>query len=330
MSYGNGNVRRLPQRSLLPLILVALATLFTLVASSAVFTVTEVQQAIITEFGAVVGQPIKEPGIHFKLPMVQEVHFIEKRIIEWDGHPNQIPTRDKKYISVDTTARWRIVDPLRYLESVATESSAQGRLDDIVDSATRDIVSDHNLVEIVRDTNLILDTETSTSAELEDDPNSVSKVDRIQVGRTKLQLAIATRAREVAPQYGIEIVDVLVKRINYEASVQAKVFERMISERMKIAERIRSVGRGQRAEIAGKRERELRKVRSEAFRKAETIKGAADAKATAIYAKSYAKAEGFYSFVKSLETYENALPAESVLVLSTDNDLLQHFARAAP
>ena len=336
---GNGsNVRHFPGQSpggggppgtesLKALFVVLALALLGLGGLSATYTVPETQQAIVLQFGQPVGK-VSEPGLHFKLPFAQDVRYIEKRILEWDGRPNQIPPRDKKYIRVDTTARWRIVDPLRYLQSLKSEQSAQGRLDDIIDSATRDVVSDNNLVEMVRDSNRILDVRTSTLADRPqaDVENEIrGKIERIEIGRSRLQEAIAKRAGEIAPQYGIELVDVKVKRINYEGSVQKKVFDRMISERQKVAERIRSEGIGRKAEIAGQTERELRGIRSDAYRQAEALKGAADAKATAIYARAYGKDRGFYEFVQSLQSYKKTLGAESVLILSTDSKYLRHL-----
>lgn len=318
-----------------PLVLVLLPVVglaIGLIALS-VFTVNEMEQVIITQFGKPVGRTITEPGIHLKIPFVQKANYIEKRVLAWDGRPNQIPTRDKKYIRVDTTARWQIVDPLKYLQSVGTERSAQGRLDDIIDSATRDIVSNSILVELVRNTNRLLEeAETaSTSYDLEEAGASEiggAKMERIRAGRNELQQRIAERAAELTPQYGIELVDVKVKRINYEASVQKKVFDRMISERQKIAERIRSIGQGKMAEIQGTTEKELRKIRSEAYRTAEAIKGQADGEATRIYADAYGKAEKFYSFLKSIETYKATLEDDSILILSTNNEYLRYLNKS--
>ena len=335
MSYNGNGVRAVrnppPRRPSVLIWIAVLAALALVGANAAVYTLNEMEQAIITQFGAPVGDPIVEPGIHTKIPFIQDVHYIEKRVLSWDGRPNQIPTRDKKYIKIDTTARWRIVDPLKYLQSVGTEASAQGRLDDIIDSATRDVVSDNNLVEIVRNTNRVLDeAATSSLAANRTDEQEVGggKIEPIYVGRSQLQEKIAKRAAEVVPQYGIELVDVKVKRINYEGSVQKKVFDRMISERKKIAEEIRSEGQGKRAEIGGRTERELRKIRSEAYRTAEGIKGKADGESTAIYAKAYGRAARFYSFLKSLETYQQTLQDDSILILSTENEYLQHLSKS--
>lgn len=316
----------------IPLIVIPIVGLITALVALSVFTVNEMEQIIITQFGKPIGRTIAEPGIHFKIPFIQKANYIEKRVLAWDGRPNQIPTRDKKYIRVDTTARWRIVDPLKYLQSVGTESSAQGRLDDIIDSATRDIVSNSILVELVRNSNRLLEeAETATAtAELEQGASEIggAKIERIAMGRNQLQQRIAERAAELTPQYGIALVDVKVKRINYEASVQKKVFDRMISERLKIAERIRSIGQGKKAEIQGTIEKELRKIRSEAYRKAEAIKGQADAEATRVYAEAYGKAQTFYPFLKSLETYKSTLENDSILILSTDNEYLRYLNRS--
>lgn len=330
MSFNSGNkvhaIRNEPRepagRPKAPIFLVVIA-LVAVLAYSSMYTTNEMQQAIITQLGKPIGEPISQPGLHFKVPFIQHVNYIERRILSWDGRPNQIPTRDKKYILVDTTARWKIVDPLKYFVSVQTETSAQGRLDDIIDSATRDVVSNENLVEMVRDSNRVLD-EVNTSTPSDSEPSG--EIERIFTGRSALQTAIATRAAELVPQYGIELVDVKIKRINYESSVERKVFERMISERLKIAEAIRSEGQGRRAEINGAMERELKKIRSEAYQHAEGVKGTADAEATAIYADAYGKDERFYDFLKSLETYRTTLDKESVLILSTDNEYLRHLS----
>jgi len=330
VSYNGNGPRAVPNppaggtASIMPLVLLALAGLVVAVAWSSVFSINEMQQAIVTQFGRPVGEPIAEPGVHFKLPLVQDVHYIEKRVLEWDGRPNQIPTRDKKYIWVDTTARWRITDPLKYLQSVGTESSAQGRLDDIIDSATRDVVSRNHLVEIVRDTNRIFDTYTATVTEEGEEESA--KVSHINAGRSTLQEAIEEKAAEVAPQYGIALVDVKVKRINYEKSVRQKVFDRMISERLKIAEKIRAEGAEKKAEIEGTTERELRRIRSEAYQQSEAVKGSADAEATRIYASAYEKGADLYRLLKSLETYKKTLADDSVLILSTDNEYLKHLS----
>lgn len=319
--------------NLLALIGVPLLVVAALLVALSVFTINEMEQVIITQFGKPVGRTIAEPGIHFKIPFIQKANYIEKRVLPWDGRPNQIPTRDKKYIRVDTTARWRITDPLKYLQSVGTESSAQGRLDDIIDSATRDIVSNSILVELVRNSNRLIEEARTASAspELEEVGAAEiggAKIERIRVGRNELQERIAERAAELTPQYGIALVDVKVKRINYEASVQKKVFDRMISERLKIAERIRSIGQGKRAEIQGTTEKELRKIRSEAYRQAEAIKGKADAEATRIYADAYGKAQDFYPFLKSLETYKSTLENDSILILSTGNEYLRFLNKS--
>lgn len=319
--------RRSGGSSTLPIIFVIVAALVLIAGYSAMFSINEMQQAIVTQFGRPVGAPVDVPGVHFKLPLIQEVHYIEKRILEWDGRPNQIPTKDKKYIWVDTTARWRITDPLKYLQSVSTEASAQGRLDDIIDSATRDVVSRNDLVEIVRDTNRIFDTMSATTAsELTAIEHEDGKIEHINKGRSTLQEAIERKAAEVVPQYGIALVDVKVKRINYERSVRQKVFDRMISERLKIAEKIRAEGQEKRAEIAGTTEKEMRRIRSEAYQGAESIKGAADAEATKIYADAYEQGAGFYRLLKSLETYKKTLEKDSVLILSTENEYLRHLS----
>jgi modulator of FtsH protease HflC len=293
-------------------------------ASGAAYTIDQTQQVVITQFGQPIGGPITSAGLHFKLPFIQQANYFEKRILQWDGHPNQIPTKDKRYIWVDTTARWKIVDPLKFLQSVTNETGAHARLDDVVDSATRDFVTSHNLVEAVRNTNRLLDDEVKAEAGdefifFEDD------IERIHVGREELTRQILIQASQIVPQYGIELIDVRVKRINYVAEVQQRVYERMISERKRAAEQYRSEGQGRRAEIQGQTIKELDQIRSEAYKIAEEKKGEADAEATKIYADAYNNDPEFYGFLKTLETYQDTIDKDTSIILSTDSEYYEYL-----
>ncbi|MFH0936035.1 MAG: protease modulator HflC, partial [Candidatus Omnitrophota bacterium] len=254
-------------------------------------------------------------------PLIQQAHYFDKRLLDWDGDPNQIPTKDKKYIWVDTTARWKIIDALKFLQSVGNEINAHGRIDDIINSATRDVVTGHLLVEAVRDSNRILEAR----AEGEDLIVTDEALEHINVGRKQLEKAILERAKVLAPQYGITIEDVRIKRINYVEDVRNKVYDRMIAERKRAAERYRSEGQGKTAEIDGQRSKELKEITSEAYRKAQINIGKADAEATSIYGKVYSQDPGFYSFLKTLETYRNTIDKDSTVIMTTDSEYYQYF-----
>ncbi len=289
--------------------------------SGIVYVVDETKQVIITQFGKPVGRPITVAGLHFKKPLIQQANYFEKRILEWDGDPNQIPTKDKKYIWVDTYARWKITNALEFLQSVGSEINAHARLDDIVNSATRDVITSHLLVEAIRNTNRILDT-----AEMEEDVSLAEEaLESIEVGRGTLEDLILTKARKLAPQYGIELVDVRIKRVNYVKEVRNKVYDRMIAERKRAAERYRSEGQGKSAEIQGQLAKELKLITSEAYRQAQGIKGKADAEAITIYAQSYSQDPDFYSFVKTLETYQSTIDANSTIILTTEADYYKYL-----
>jgi membrane protease subunit HflC len=290
---------------------------------STFYTVAETEQVVITQFGEPIGKPIDEPGLHIKLPFVQEVNVFEKRWLEWDGSANQVPTRDKKYIWVDTYARWRIADPLRFFQRLRDERSAQSRLDDIVDGETRNVIANHDLIEVVRSSNRPF--ELGDAAQ---DVISEEAAVAVQHGREKITRMILERASAVMPDYGIEMVDVRIQRINYIDTVQAKVFDRMISERKRIADRYRSEGQGKSAEIRGRKERELKKIESEAYRKSQEIMGKADAEATTIYAGAYGRAPELYRFLRTMETYRSTVDAKSTLVLSTEGDLFRYLQSA--
>ena len=285
-------------------------------ASGALFIVDETKQVVITQFGKPIGDPITSAGLHFKSPFIQDAHYFEKRLLEWDGDPNQIPTKDKKYIWVDTMARWKIVDALKFLQSVGNELSANSRLDDIINSATRDAVTNHLLVEAVRDSNRILETKELG----EDAIVSEEAMERIEVGRQHLTRLILDKAKVLAPQYGIEIQDVRIKRVNYVEEVRNKVYDRMIAERKRAAEKYRSEGQGKSAEIEGQMGKELKLITSEAYRQAQSLVGKADAEAVNIYAQAYSQNPEFYSFLKTTETYKNTIDANSTIILTTDSD----------
>ena len=289
--------------------------------SGALFIVDETKQAVITQFGKPVGKPVSSSGLHFKSPFIQQAHYFEKRILNWDGDPNQIPTRDKKYIWVDTTARWKIIDALKFLQSVGNEMGAQSRLDDIINSATRDAVTNHLLVDAVRNSNRILE-----SKELGEDAIFADEVlERIEVGRQQLTRAILEKAKVLAPQYGIEIVDVRIKRVNYVEDVRNKVYDRMIAERKRAAEKYRSEGQGKSAEISGQVGKELKLITSEAYRQAQGLIGKADAEAISIYAQAYNQDPDFYSFLKTLETYQKTIDEKSTIILTTDSDYYKYL-----
>ncbi len=289
--------------------------------SGALFIIDETKQVVITQFGKPVGQPIISAGLHFRTPFVQQAHYFEKRILNWDGDPNQIPTKDKKYIWVDTTARWKIIDALKFLQSVGNEISAQSRLDDIINSATRDAVTNHLLVDAVRDSNRILESKEFG----EDAIFADEALERIEVGRQQLTRAILEKAKVLAPQYGIEVVDVRIKRVNYVEDVRNKVYDRMIAERKRAAEKYRSEGQGKSAEISGQVGKELKQITSEAYRQAQGLIGKADAEAINIYAQVYSQDPDFYSFLKTLETYQKTIDEKSTIILTTDSDYYKYL-----
>ena len=299
-----------------------LAFIALILVVSSIYTIDETEQVIILQFGKPVGESIKEAGLHFKLPFIQNIVRFDKRVLEWDGDENQIPTSDKKYIWVDTFARWRIVEPLKFYQSVSNERNAQSRLDDIIDSATRNFVSENLLIEAVRNTNreLQITTEEAEGFGIEDVAQQIEK------GREQITKLILQKAAETMPQYGIELLDMRIKRINYIEEVRHKVYERMISERKRIAEKFRSEGQGRKAEIDGEREKELQRITSEAYRTAQEVKGKADAEATKIYAAAFNKSPDFYSFLQTLETYKNTLNNNNTtLILNTDSDFLKYL-----
>ena len=293
---------------------IGLVLLFVL--GSSLYTVTEVSQAIITRFGQPVGEPVVEPGLHMKVPFIDTANMFERRFLEWDGFPNQVPTRDRRFIFVDTYARWRITDPLLFFQRVRNELGAQARLDDILDGETRNAVARHDLIEIVRTSNR---EPTITPGDQEE----ADVLDPITTGREQITQEILRAAAAAVGEYGIELLDLKFKRINYVPEVQQDVFARMIAERNRVAEEFRSEGQGESARIQGERERDLARIQSEAFRTAEELRGTADAEATAIYAAAYNRDASFYAFTKSLETYEKTMDPSTVFILGTDSELMR-------
>ncbi|GMR23671.1 MAG: protease modulator HflC [Acidobacteriota bacterium] len=297
-------------------IVVALFIIF--VVPGSMYVVHQTEQAIITQFGEPVGDAITTPGLHFKLPWIQKVLRFDKRWLPWDGDANQIPTKDKKFIWVDTYARWRIADPLAFYTAVRNERQAQSRLDDIIDGETRNAVASYNLIEIVRSS----DREFEVTEELGGFIDE-AVVQEIVSGRDAITRSILQKASLVTPNFGIELVDVQFKRINYTEEVRESVYQRMISERRRIAEQSRSEGQGRSAEIRGQKERDLQQIESEAFKTAEETRGLADAEATQIYASAYSKDPDFYQFLKTLETYRSSLDKDATLVLSSNSEFLK-------
>ena len=293
-----------------------------IVLVQATYTVSETEQVILTQFGEPVGDPAASPGLHFKIPFIQRANVFEKRFLEWDGSPNQVPTRDKRFIWVDTYARWRITDPLLFFQRLRDERGAQSRLDDILDGETRNAVARHDLIELVRSSN-----RDASDVLIESEEEAVI-LESIERGRQEITREILETASERTADLGIEILDLRLKRINYVDEVQQDVFARMIAERQRIAEQFRSEGQGEAARIQGERERDLAQIQSEAYRAAEELRGKADAEATRIYAEAYNRDADFYAFTKSLDTYEQTMDAETLFILGTDSELLRYLQRS--
>jgi membrane protease subunit HflC len=301
-------------------ILVGFGFIVLLVLIDSIYVVTEMNQVIITQFGEPIGGAVTKAGLHMKVPFVQKANYFEKRWLEWNGDPNQIPTKDKKYIWVDTYCRWRISNPLVFFQRVRDERGGQSRLDDVVDGETRNIIANHDLIEIVRSSNRKF--ELSEEAALLDLSGVIGV---IEVGRLKLSKLILENASKITSEFGVELKDVQIMRVNYVDEVQKKVFDRMIAERQRIAAKYRSEGDGKSAEIRGQKEKELKRIQSEAYRQAQEIKGKADAEATKIYAQAYNLDPEFYQFMKTLETYRTALEKDTWLLLSTDSEFLKYL-----
>ena len=306
-------------------VLLALIVVAAMVSTGAFYVVNEGEQVVITQFGRPVGVAVKDAGLNFKIPFIQAVNRFEKRLLNWDGSPNQIPTKDKKLIWVDTTARWRISDPLLYLTRVTTKTTALSRLDGIIDSVVRDAVSQNDLVELVRSEGWAgaVGERVSDAGYAQKEVQEVSRP--LEVGREKITRAMLLSASKLAPEFGIELVDVRIKRINYVDSVLKKVFERMISERKRIAAQYRSEGEGQAARINGEMQKELKRISSEAFRTAQEVRGKADAKATKIYGDAYNLDPEFYSFSKTLELYREQEHNKTRMILTTDSDFYKYM-----
>jgi len=300
-----------------------IAFLAFVVLSSALFTVQETEQVVITQFGKPVGKPIKTPGLKMKMPFIQTVNSFEKRFLEWEGDPNQIPTKDKRFIWVESYARWRITDPLLFFQRLHDEQGAQSRLDDILDGETRNTIAKHQLIDLVRSTNrpLVVAEDVAELSQPED-------AERVEFGRRKLTMEVLKNARRRTGDLGIEVLDFRIKQINYVDEVRQEVYARMISERKRIAERYRSEGAGEAARIAGEKDRELRVIESEAYRTAQEIRGKADAEAADIYAAAYNRDPDFYRFLKSMETLKESFDSDTVLLLSTDSELLRYLNAA--
>lgn len=303
--------------------LIAILTLAVVLVTQSAYIVDETEQVIITQFGEPIGGAITTPGLKFRIPFIRHVHRFNKRLLEWDGNPERMPTKDKKYLWIDTTARWRIKDPLKFMKTVGIEVVAQTRLDDLLDGATRSAIANHDLINMVRSTNRILDAERAEDVDFEYDfPN-------IELGREDLVRELAERVRPAVEGFGIELVDIRIKRVNYEAEVRNKVFERMISERRRVAEKLRAEGQGATAQIQGEKEKELKKIESEAYRIAQEIKGTADAEAVRIYAEAYSKDPEFYAFFKTLESYADVIKDQDTLILTTDNEFFSYLKQSS-
>lgn len=305
------------------LIIIGILVLVGIIAlAQSAYVVKETEQVVITQFGKPIGEPIDTPGLKFKVPFVQKANIFEKRFLEWDGDPNQVPTKNKKFIFVDTYARWKITDPLQFYKRLTNERGAQSRLDDLLDGETRDNVASHSLIELVRNSNRQAAQQGRISKLIDDSLKTIS------LGREKIQNMIQTSANEQTADLGIKILDFRFKRINYVKKVRQRVYDRMRSERFRIADKFRSEGQGEASRINGKKERELNQIRSEAFETAEKIKGEADAKAAAIYAEAYnqsSRSKDFYEFTKSMETFEQTFDTSTTVILSQDSELYKYL-----
>lgn len=301
-----------------PLIVLIAVLVLLVVLTAFVFTVSETEQVIVTQFGSP-KRVIKEAGLHFKLPFLEKVNALDKRVLEWDGNPTQVPTLDKKYIWVDSFARWRITDPLMFFKTVAIETSAHGRLDDIINGAVRNKISNHPLIEAVRTSDRPMSIMTGIDGE------ATGEVRQVEAGRDQIVEEVLSEAKLAATAFGIEIIDMRFKRINYVEQVRESVYERMITERQRIAAKYRSEGEGQKLEIEGRKEKEEKEIISKAYKEAQEIMGKADAEAIRIYAEAYSKDPEFYSFLETLTSYEENLAVGSVLILSTDGEYLKYL-----
>ena len=304
-----------------PIIIIVLLVAAVVVYQSA-YIVTETQQVVVTQFGRIVGSPVVSPGLNFKVPFIQAANYFPKNLLDWDGDPGQIPTLDKTFIYVDAFARWKIVEPVKFFQTVNNPFNAIGRLNDIIDPAVRDFITSNRLIEVVRNSNRELDT---TEVGREDEQAQRRPSMMISIGRQNITEGILKQAQPKLAQFGIELVDVKIKRINYVEEVRQSVYNRMIAERKQIAEKFRSEGKGEAQKIRGDKERELKLITSEAYRKAQEIKGVADAESTKLYAEAFGVDPEFYSFVRTLEIYRQSLDEKNSLVLSTESEFLKYF-----
>jgi membrane protease subunit HflC len=302
------------------ILLLAAVLLVILVVGGAFYVVNEAEQVVITQFGKPVGDPVTTPGLKVKLPFLQKANYFEKRFLEWDGDPNQVPTQDKRFIWVDTYARWRITDPLLFFQRLRDERGAQSRLDDILDGETRNTVAKHLLIEVVRSSNRPFPDDEIVEKDV--------SFQEVEFGRAALEKEVFDTASARTSDLGIEILDFRFKRINYVEEVRTEVYARMISERQRIAEQYRSEGAGEAARINGDKERELKSITSEAYRQSQEIRGRADAEAADIYARAYNKDPEFYRFLKTMEVYRTTLDKETTLLLSTDGEFLRYLKQA--
>jgi len=313
-------------------VLLVVAIVAALVLYNSAYVVNETEQVVITQFGRIVGEAKKTPGLKFKIPFIQMVNYFPKNLLEWDGDPGQIPTKDKTYIWVDTFARWRISDPIVYFQTVKDEFSGLKRLDDIIDPAMRDLISAYPLVESVRNTDRPMDTfdavQGQAAKEGEETPERKVRY-RVDLGRAEIARQIEKQAREKLADFGIQVVDVKIKRINYIDSVRSSVYDRMIAERNQIAEKFRAEGQGEASNIRGEKERDLQVIKSQAYKQAQEIKGKADAQAIRIYADAYGQDPEFYGFVKTMELYQKTLEKDSTVILSTDSELMKYFKKSS-
>lgn len=303
------------------LIYLFLTLIIVVLLAQTAYTINETEQVVITQFGRPVGEAKTTPGLHLKMPFLHKTNYFEKRYMAWDGDPNQIPTKDKKFIFVDTYARWQITDPLQFFKRLTNERGAHSRIDDIIDGETRDYIANHNLEEVVRTSNRT-PIPSGTGEEVGD------TLINIEVGREKIQDMILLSANEKVRDLGIVILDIRIKRITYVEEVRTQVYERMKSERYRIADKFRAEGQGEASRINGEKERDLKTLQSQAFRRAEEIMGSADAKATAIYAGAYnlsSSSRDLYSFVKSMETLENTFDTTTSVIISTNSELYKYL-----
>ncbi len=311
-------------------ILIAVVVVAVALVAMSAYVVDETEQVVVTQFGKVVAKPKTEPGLYFRIPLIQHTNYFPKNLLQWDGDPGQIPTLEKTYIWVDTFARWKIVDPIKFFQTVSNLVSAEARLDDIIDPAVRNFVTSYRLIETVRWTNRELDT-FELGIDNEDDAKDKQRPRfNVTTGREKIEKGILEQAQPKLAPFGIALVDVKIKRVNYVEEVRKSVYGRMIAERKQIAEKFRSEGRGEAQKILGDKERDLKQISSQAYRKAQEIKGKADAKATRIYAEAFGLDPEFYSFIKTLETYSETLDQKTDIVLSTDSEFLKYFKGYEP